>query len=134
MVKTDRTFREDTHFRVLRRLSENSQLSDRRMATDVRVSVGAINFCLRALIEKGHVKMHNSSATNNKLRYANLLTPQGVAEKAALAERFMQRKLAAYKALQVGIAAVQHEMDRKSPNDDACKTIGQKQISKTEQG
>ena len=134
MVKTDRTFREDTRFRVLRRLSENSQLSHRRLATDLRVSIGAINFCLRTLIEKGHVKVRNFNASNNKLGYAYLMTPQGMAEKAALAGGFLQRKLAECEALQVEIAAVQHEMDRKSPNDDACKTIGQEQISKTEHG
>ncbi|MDO8982388.1 MarR family EPS-associated transcriptional regulator [Cypionkella sp.] len=132
MDKTDRTFREDTRFRVLRRLSENSQLTHRRSATAMRV--GAIDLCLRALTEKEHVKVHNFSVSNNKLRYAYLLTPQGVAEKAAPAGRFLRRKSAEYEALQVEIAAVQHEMDRKSPNNDACKTIGQEQISKTEQG
>ncbi|MDP1634321.1 MAG: hypothetical protein Q8L69_06535 [Gallionellaceae bacterium] len=57
-----------------------------------------------------------------------------MAEKAALAGRFLQRKLAEYEALQVEIAAALTEMDRKPPNDDACETIGPKQISKTEQG
>ena len=98
--------REDVRFRVLRLLEENPEFSQRDIARHLGVSLGAVNFCLSALVEKGHVKVNNFRAADNKLRYAYLLTPKGIAEKAALTSRFLRRKLREYEALRLEIEAL----------------------------
>lgn len=64
------------------------------------MGLGTINFCFQALVEKGLVKMQNFSQSKNKLRYAYLLTPAGVAEKSKLTAEFLRRKVAEYEMLQ----------------------------------
>jgi len=103
-------FHEDLRFRVLRLLQENPELSQREISTALGVSFGGVNYCLHALAEKGMIKVRNFRASNNKLRYAYVLTPQGIAEKAALTGRFLRRKMAEYEALKAEIAAVRSEI------------------------
>nr|WP_274384758.1 MarR family EPS-associated transcriptional regulator [Oricola indica] len=101
--------REDVRFRVLRMLEDNPDCSQRDIARQLGVSLGAVNFCLNALIEKGHVKVNNFRAADNKLRYAYLLTPKGISEKAALTSRFLRRKLREYESLKREIEMLQGE-------------------------
>lgn len=101
---------EDTTFRVMRLLQDNPDLTQRELAEKLGVSVGALNYCLKALIDKGWVKMHNFSQSKNKFGYVYLLTPRGVAEKAALTGRFLKRKLGEYDALKAEIAALRREV------------------------
>lgn len=68
------------------------------------------NFCFQALVEKGLVKMQNFSQSKNKLRYAYLLTPAGVAEKSKLTAKFLRRKVAEYETLQAEIEALRAEL------------------------
>lgn len=103
---------EDVRFRVLRLLEDSPELSQRQLAAELGVSVGAVNFCLRALVEKGQVKIRNFRASDNKLRYAYILTPQGIAEKTRLTGAFLKRKMAEYEALKAEIAAVEAELQR----------------------
>jgi EPS-associated MarR family transcriptional regulator len=98
---------EDTHFRVLSLLESQSDLNQREMAKALGVSLGGVNYCLRALVEKGLVKMHNFQESDNKLGYAYLLTPQGMTEKIALTGRFLKRKKQEYAALKAEIEALQ---------------------------
>lgn len=100
---------EDLRFRVLRLLQENPRLSHREIARALGVSAGGVNYCVNALIEKGMVKVRNFRASDNKLRYAYVLTPQGIAEKAALTGRFLQRKMSEYEALKAEIESVMRE-------------------------
>ena len=72
--------------------------------------MGAVNYCLKALIERGLVKAGNFSASQNKLGYSYLLTPSGVAEKARLTSRFLARKKAEYEALHAEIDALSREI------------------------
>lgn len=65
---------EDTHFRVLRLLQDNPEISQRELAEAVRVSVGGIHYVLNALIEKGLIKLGNFTAAEGKRRYAYVLT------------------------------------------------------------
>ena len=92
---------EDTYFRVMRLLEVNPDLTQRELAKRLGVSVGGLNYCLKALIQKGWVKMHNFGQSKNKLGYVYLLTPAGVAEKAALTSRFLHRKMSEYEALRL---------------------------------
>lgn len=110
---------EDVHFRVMRLLEVNPQLSQRQLADGLGISLGAVNYCLRALAEKGEVKIRNFRAADNKLRYAYILTPQGIARKSRLTADFLQRKLREYAALKAEIEALERELQPDFPNKAA---------------
>jgi len=105
-----RSIREDMRYRVLRTLETNPDLSQRALARELNVSLGALHYCLRALMEKGLVKARNFAASSNKTRYAYVLTPAGIAEKSALTRSFLTRKRAEYAALQAEILALEAEL------------------------
>jgi EPS-associated MarR family transcriptional regulator len=100
---------DDTHYRVLKILEQNPHISQRELAGEMGVSLGKVNYCLRALIERGWVKMDNFSHNPHKLHYAYLLTPRGLKAKTTLTARFLKRKLAEYEALRAEIAQLQGE-------------------------
>jgi len=93
------TRREDVRFRVLRLIEKRPEASQREIADALGVSVGAVNYCVRALIDKGHIKVANFRASKNKLGYVYVLTPEGIAARANLAVRFIERKLAEYNTI-----------------------------------
>jgi EPS-associated MarR family transcriptional regulator len=74
------------------------------------VSFGAVNYCLKSLVELGFVKVGNFASSQNKLGYAYVLTPASIAEKVRLTGRFLARKKAEYEALQVEIDALSQEI------------------------
>lgn len=74
------------------------------------ISLGAVNYCLRALIERGFVKASNFSRSPNKLGYVYVLTPAGIAEKTLLTGRFLKRKVEEYEALKLEIADLSREV------------------------
>lgn len=96
--------------KVLRRLQQTPEVSQRILARELGISLGSINFCFQALVDKGWVKMQNFSQSKNKLRYAYLLTPTGISEKSKLTAKFMMRKVAEYEALQIEIEALKFEI------------------------
>ncbi len=100
---------EDIHFRVLRLLEANPAMNQRELAEELGVSLGKTNYCLKALLAKGMLKMHNFQSSKRKLAYAYLLTPQGIAEKAALTGRFLQRKMDEYVVLKAEIESLKQE-------------------------
>lgn len=112
MTSRRRTVNEDTHFWTLKLLQEKPGITQRALAKEVGMSLSGINYCIGALVEKGWLKMGNFSKNPNKLGYAYLLTPTGVAEKAALTRRFLQRKMAEYEKLREEIEALQAETER----------------------
>ena len=93
-------------------LQDNPTLSQRDMAKALGISFGGVNYCLTALIDKGLVKINNFSQNQNKFSYVYLLTPHGIAEKAALTSSFLQRKMDEYEALKTEIAALTLEVDK----------------------
>jgi EPS-associated MarR family transcriptional regulator len=110
---------EDTHFRVLRLLKENPEMSQRELAEAVGVSVGGIHYVLNALIEKGLVKLGNFTAAEDKRRYAYILTPKGLAQKALITKQFLARKIEEYVALKSEIEELQRELG--VPEDAALR-------------
>jgi len=110
---------EDTYFRVLRILKENPDLTQRELAEKLGVSVGSLNYCLKALIEKGWIKMQNFSQSKNKFGYVYILTPQGISEKAALTSNFLKRKLSEYEALKLEIESLNLELQSPRQHKDA---------------
>ncbi|MDX1742719.1 MAG: MarR family EPS-associated transcriptional regulator [Ruegeria sp.] len=102
---------QDVRFRILRLLDGNPQMSQRALSRELGISLGAVNYCLSSLAEKGQLKIRNFRASNRKLRYAYVLTPKGVAEKTALTSRFLQRKLEEYDALKAEIESLQEDLE-----------------------
>jgi EPS-associated MarR family transcriptional regulator len=100
---------EDTNYRILRLLEENPNLSQRELAKSLGLSLGGLNYCLQALLDKGVVKMHNFQNSQRKAAYAYMLTPSGIAEKATLTGRFLKRKMEEYEALKAEIESLQTE-------------------------
>ena len=111
MTSRQAQIQEDTNFRVLSILQENPDLTQRELAEKLGVSVGGLNYCLSALIDKGWVKMQNFHQSKNKFKYVYLLTPQGMSERMALTSRFLQRKKAEYEALKAEIESLSIESD-----------------------
>ena len=104
-------FQEEIQFEVLRRLHQSPDLSQRVLAKELGISLGSINFCFQALVEKGCIKMQNFSQSKHKLRYAYLLTPAGIAEKSKLTAEFLKRKTVEYEALQREIEQLKADID-----------------------
>jgi EPS-associated MarR family transcriptional regulator len=111
MTSRQASILENTHFRIMRILQENPDLTQRELAEKLGMSVGGLNYCLNALIDKGLVKMQNFSNSKNKFKYVYLLTPMGVAEKVALTTRFLSRKMEEFEALKLEIEALKSEVD-----------------------
>ena len=111
MTSRQAKIQEDTHFRIMRILQDNPDLTQRELADKLGMSVGGLNYCLNALIDKGFVKMANFSKSKNKFKYVYLLTPQGIAEKVALTSRFLKRKMEEYEALKAEIKSLRSEVD-----------------------
>ena len=102
---------EDTYFRVLRMLQDNPDMTQREIAEKLGISTSGLNYCLKALIDKGLVKVHNFSQSKNKFGYIYVLTPQGIAEKAVLTGRFLKRKMQEYETLRAEIEALQSDVE-----------------------
>lgn len=100
---------EDTYFRLLRMLQDNPDMTQREIAEKLGISTSGLNYCLKALIDKGWIKVQNFSQSKNKFGYIYVLTPQGLAEKMALTSRFLRRKMAEYDALRMEIEALKLE-------------------------
>lgn len=108
---------EDVRFRVLRLLHENPELSQRDLAQAVGISNGSAHYLLTALVDKGLIKIGNFTAAKDKRRYAYILTPKGIAEKAAITKRFLERKTREYVALKAEIAALEDELGEDAVSD-----------------
>ena len=84
---------EDTHLRVLRIVESNPQITQRELASELGVSLGKVNYCIKSLIEKGWIRAINFKNSKNKLAYVYLLTPRGLEEKASMTIRFLKWKI-----------------------------------------
>lgn len=102
--------RDDVRFRVLRLLEQNPEMSQRNLAKAVGISTGSTHYLLKALLDKGLIKIGNFSASQDKRRYAYLLTPKGLTERAALTRRFLIRKMAEYEMLKAEIEEVRSDL------------------------
>jgi EPS-associated MarR family transcriptional regulator len=104
---------ETTHYGLLKTLEENPGLSQRDLAKKLGISLGKVNFCLNALVEKGSVKINNFRNSNNKLAYAYLLTPQGLESRARMTVLFLKYKVQEYERLRAEIEELQREAEQK---------------------
>lgn len=102
-----------THYGLLKTLEENPGLTQRDLAKKLGVSLGKVNFCLNALVEKGSLKIDNFRKSDNKLAYAYLLTPRGMEQKARLTVEFLRYKMQEYERLKAEIQELQREAEQK---------------------
>ncbi|MEQ1527232.1 MAG: MarR family EPS-associated transcriptional regulator [Gallionella sp.] len=100
---------DEYRYKVLKQLEANPKISQRQLAGELGISLGRVNFCIQALIEKGLVKANNFRNSNNKQGYAYLLTPRGIEEKAKITVQFLAIKIAEHEALKQEIKALREE-------------------------
>lgn len=105
---------DETNFRLMRILAERPDISQRDLAEELGVSLGKVNYCLRALLEKSWVKAQNFRNSSNKIAYAYLLTPAGIDAKGRLTVAFLKRKKAEYEGIRQEIDRLQLEVELQS--------------------
>ena len=100
---------DEYRYKILKLVEAKPDISQRELASQLGISLGKVNFCLKALIEKGLLKATNFRNNKNKLAYMYLLTPSGIEEKASTTLRFLKHKLHEYEALQIEIEELRRE-------------------------
>lgn len=110
LVGTRDKLHDDVRFRVLRLLEQNPEMSQRDLAQAVGISTGSVHYVLKALLEKGMIKLGNFSASEDKRRYAYVLTPRGISARAALTQRFLMRKMTEYRMLRAEIEEIRGDL------------------------
>ncbi len=100
------------YYKLLKLIEANPAIQQREMAKAMGVSLGKANYCIRALMQKGLVKMDNFRRADNKLAYSYLLTPSGIEEKARLTVSFLKYKVAEYEAISHEIEDLRREAER----------------------
>ena len=102
-------------FKLLKLLEENPSFSQRQLADHLGISLGKVNYCLKALKEEGFVKWGNFSNNPNKMQYMHLLTPKGIRQKLRLTIHFLERKQAEFEHLKKEIVLLQAEIGQQKP-------------------
>ena len=102
--------RSETEYIILKILKDNPKMTQRQMAKELGLSLGKTNYVVRALVDKGWVKLTNFKRSDNKIGYIYLLTPEGVSEKSVLAQNFLKRKSEEYNKLKIEIEMLKNEL------------------------
>lgn len=110
MTSRARQLREDAKLRALRLIEKNPHISQRELASELGISLGSTHYLLRALADAGMVRLGRIAASPRKQDYTYVLTPEGVAQKAALMGEFVARKREEYEALRREIDALKREL------------------------
>ena len=100
---------DETRYRILKMLEADPQASQRRIADELGISLGRVNYCLQALVRKGLVKVNNFRSSRSKRAYLYLLTPRGIEERARVTARFLRVKLDEYEILKRELEELQRE-------------------------
>ena len=110
LIKNQNKEKNEMEFNVLRSLYSNPGFTQRKLSSHLGVSLGSVNFCINALINKGLVKVRRFKSSSTKQKYLYLLTPEGVIEKSRLTLSFLERKNAEYLRLQDEIESLKSEL------------------------
>jgi EPS-associated MarR family transcriptional regulator len=100
---------DENRYKILKLLESNPEVSQRELAKTLGISLGKANYCLKAIIEKGWVKVSNFKKNPNKKPYVYLLTPRGIEEKSKVTLRFFKYKQSEYALLQVELEELRKE-------------------------
>ena len=101
---------DEINYRILKLLEAKPDISQRELATDLGVSLGKANYCMKAMLDEGWIKAKNFKNSRNKIAYTYLLTPKGIANRAKLTIRFLKRRIKDYDALKYEIERLQQEV------------------------
>ena len=101
----------ETHLKILKNIQINPEVSQRELAQELGVSVGKVNYCIRALIDKGFVKAGNFKRNTDKLSYLYILTPKGIEERASLTASFLKRKISEHETITQEIAQLKRDTE-----------------------
>ncbi len=96
-------------YKILKLVESQPEISQRELSKALGISLGKTNYCLKALIEKGTLKVSNFKNSKNKLAYMYLLTPSGIEEKSAITLRFLKTKIKEYEMLSEDIKSLRQE-------------------------
>lgn len=102
---------DEMRYKLMRLLEASPEMSQRDVARELGISVGKVNYCLKALISKGWVKATNFKNSQNRSAYMYLLTPRGIEEKARVTMRFLQAKMREYETLRAEIEQIRREAE-----------------------
>ena len=100
----------EIHYKILKLLEQSPDISQRELARELGISLGKANYCLRALADKGWIKINNFRNSQNKLAYAYLLTPKGIKQKAEITLQFLHRKMDEFETIKQEIEELQREL------------------------
>ena len=103
---------EEMSYQVIKLIEQDPEISQRELSKKLGVSLGKVNYCLRALMDKGWVKAKNFKNSQNKMAYRYLLTPHGMQEKTSLTMSFLKRKLVEHEELQREIESLRSEVQK----------------------
>jgi len=101
---------QEVRYRLLSYLAKHPDATQRELARELGVSIGKVNYCVKALVSKGWLKIRNFQKSSNKSAYLYLLTPKGIEEKMDVTSAFLQRKLDEYEQLTEEIARLRREV------------------------
>ena len=101
---------QETHYKLLRYLDDHPDVTQRELAEQLGVSLGKVNYCLKALIGRGLIKARNFRSSDNKRAYLYVLTPKGIEDKARITIGFLHRKIMEYEQLKTEIKELQEEV------------------------
>ena len=102
---------DEDRYRILKRLAEDPDASQRALAQELGISLGKVNYCLNALIERGLLKINNFRTSDNKRAYMYYLTRKGAQEKAKVTVRFLRHKMAQFESLKGEIEKLKREAE-----------------------
>ncbi len=108
-VTGDHPMQDEITYKILKSIEENPNQSQRELSKSLGISLGKLNYCLRALVDKGWVKARNFKENPNKAGYLYLLTPSGVEQKTKVTVRFLKRKMQEYEQIKTEIEQLQNE-------------------------
>ena len=103
----ERKNQSDLEYKILKNIEANPSLTQRQLAKELDVSLGKVNYVIRALLDIGWVKIDNFRKSDNKIGYLYLLTPEGIAQKTIITQQFLQRKIEEYDNLKKEIEELQ---------------------------
>ena len=103
---------EEMSYQVFKLIEQDPEISQRELSKHLGVSLGKVNYCLRALIDKGWVKAKNFKNSQHKFAYRYAITPQGVQQRASLTVSFLKRKVVEHEELQREIESLRSEVQK----------------------
>lgn len=113
---------EEVHYQLLKLIEQHPGLTQREASERLGISLGKVNYCFRALIDRGHIKLGNFRRSRKKQSYAYLLTPAGMEAKAKAAMHFLLRKMEEYEVLKRQIDALNAELSQNEYLEKAAKS------------